>query len=77
MYNFIGDQNGNRPSHDAAYHNKLDCLKLLLKTGQATISDVDLKGRNILHKVQYNIVTYIVHTYRLYWGMLYCVCIGY
>ena len=48
---FAGDSSGSLPSHDAAYHDKLQCLKILIKKG-AKSSLQDDKGRNVLHKVR-------------------------
>lgn len=50
--NCIGDIKGTQPAHVAAYYDRLDCLKLLLKKGRVKCSDTDNKGRNALHKVR-------------------------
>lgn len=47
------DNNGILPVHEAAYCDKLDCLKFLLKNG-AKLSDKDNDDRTPLHKVQCN-----------------------
>lgn len=47
----VGDISGTQPAHVAAYYDRLDCLKLLLRKGKVKCSDTDHKGRNALHKV--------------------------
>lgn len=46
----VGDHYGVKPIHEAAYHNQLESLKLLLKKG-GRMTTADGKGRTVLHKV--------------------------
>lgn len=73
-----GDENGLQPVHEAVCHNKLDCLKYLMRKGTKK-NAMDNHRRTPLHMVyMYLMLVYIyysIHTHAHVLKMNVCTCL--